>query len=86
MGRVSAKPSAATAREKNSPKSTVVAISRRSFCSSFAPKNWLISTPAPMQMPLMPRITRFITGLAMPVAARASLPMNRPAMMASTAL
>ena len=79
-------PSNATTVHAAVPESTVVASSRRRLSPSFAPKNSLINTPAPRQTPVIPRITRFITGPAMPSAARASLPMNRPAMMESTAL
>ncbi len=79
-------PSRATPMEKNRPNSTVVDISRFSFRYSPAPKNSLISTEAPIQIPEIPRITIFITGLAVPSAARASFPMNRPAIMESTTL
>ena len=79
-------PSAATAREKNTPKMAVVASSRLIRSSLPAPKKLLISTDAPMQMPEIPRMIMFITGLAVPTAARASRPINRPTIMESTVL
>ena len=68
------------------PKRSVVPSARRTRSRSFAPKASPIITPAPMHMPDMPSITRFITGAAMPSADSASRPMNRPAIMESTAL
>ena len=79
-------PASATAQQSPAPNSSVVAsVSRRASVLP-APNASLMSTPAPIHSPLMARITRFITGPATPSAASASCPMNRPAMMESTAL
>ena len=56
------------------------------FFKSFAPKDSLINIPAPMHIPEIARIIKFITGPAIPSAARASFPIKRPAIMESTAL
>ena len=83
---VSAQPSAAAAQQSAAPNSSVVANVSFKRAVRFAPNASLISTPAPMHRPLMAKITRFMTGPATPSAASASCPMNRPAMMESTAL
>ena len=85
-GPASGKPSASTAAEKNIPRNSVAANSRRSFSVSRAPKYSLISTDAPMHSPETPRMMMFITGLAVPTAARAPVPAKRPTTMESTAL
>ena len=86
MAGVSTHPTAAAAQQSAAPNSSVVASVSLSRVVSRAPNASLISTPAPMHRPLMARITRFMTGPATPSAASASCPMNRPAMMESTAL
>ena len=83
---VSTQPSAAAAQQSAAPNSSVVANVSFKRAVRFAPNASLISTPAPMHRPLMAKITRFMTGPATPSAASASCPMNRPAMMESTAL
>ena len=79
-------PKIAMETENRRPNTDVVAISFLSMSSLPAPKKLLIRTEAPMQIPEMPKITIFITGLAVPTAARASLPINCPTMIESTAL
>ena len=44
------------------------------------------STDAPMQIPEIPKTMMLITGLVVPTAARASLPIKRPTIIESTAL
>ena len=79
-------PSSATAMEKIVPAIRSVDSSFFRLSWSFAPKQALIMTPAPMHSPDIPSMRMFITGPAIPVAARASVPMKRPAIMESTAL
>ena len=83
---VSRQPAAAAPQQSSAPNSSVVASVSLRRAVSPAPNASLISTPAPMHRPLIARITRFMTGPATPSAASASCPMNRPAMMESTAL
>ena len=83
---VATQPSAAAPQQSTAPNSSVVASVSCSRSVRLAPNASLISTPAPIHSPLMAKITRFMTGPATPSAARASCPMNRPAMMESTAL
>ena len=73
-------------QQSTAPNSSVVASVSCSRSVRLAPNASLISTPAPIHSPLMAKITRFMTGPATPSAASASCPMNRPAMMESTAL
>ena len=51
-----------------------------------APKNSLISTDAPMQIPLIPSISIFTIGSDVPTAANAFVPANLPTIIESTAL
>lgn len=76
--RPAASPAPSTAAEKNSPRNSVAANSRRSFSVSRAPKYSLISTDAPMQSPETPRMMMFITGLAVPTAAGRPVPGKAP--------
>ena len=79
-------PSKATARERKRPVRRVTAKVLRKSSIRLAPKCSLIKIPAPIQIPEMDRMTRFMIGAAMPSAARASGPMKRPAMIESMAL
>ena len=79
-------PAATTKKEMMRPMARVVESSF--FRSSYllAPNCLLMSTPAPMHIPDMERIMMLFTGADIPIAASASLPMKRPAIMLSAAL
>ena len=86
MERERMNPTTATTEPEMIPRTRVVPLSFLSLAISLAPKASLISIPAPIVIPETRRMTIFITGAAIPSAAKASSPIKRPAIMESTAL
>ena len=86
IGIVKRIPMSAIRIEKPNPNKSVVDNSFFNRSHFPAPKNSLIKIPAPIQIPEIPSIIRFTTGLAIPVAASASFPINLPTIIESTAL
>ena len=86
IGSTASTPSTENSAQRMKVAAIVVSIARWSRSMSFAPKAWLIATPAPTEKPLKKKTIMFVIIVVEPMAARACLLTKLPTITESTVL